>query len=116
MPISVYNRVSGDVHPLTNDILVINMERGDKITKSGLIITDDNGKNRGIRPRWAQIYKVGKNLLEEYPELEEGKYILISHGRWTFGIDVDLPDDRGSIYLQKVEPAAILGVTDECPI
>jgi hypothetical protein len=113
MPSTVYSKVSGDVSPLSDQILVVNMEKGEKVTKGGLIILDDNGKNRGIRPRWAQVYKVGSKV--DY--LEPGEFILIEHGRWTYGIPMEIPEaDEGELfYLQRVDPTGVLLVSDERP-
>lgn len=113
MPSTVYSKVSGDVSPLSDHILVVNMEQGEKVTKSGIIILDDNGKNQGIRPRWAQVYKVGRNV--DY--LEPGQWVLIAHGRWTFGVPMELPEaDEGELfYLQRADPDGILLVSDDRP-
>jgi co-chaperonin GroES (HSP10) len=111
MPSPIYGRVQGDVNPLSDHVLVINMEKGDTLTKGGLIITDDNGTNRGIRPRWAEVYKVGKNVGYCKP----GDWILLEHGRWTFGVNIDLTDGS-KLYIQRADTAAILLVTDECPL
>ena len=110
---TTYTKITGNVIPLSDQILVVNMEQGEKVTQSGLIILDDNGKNQGIRPRWAQVYKVGKNI--DY--LNPGEWILINHGRWTYGVPLELPEaDEGEIfYLQRVDPEGILLVTDEKP-
>ena len=56
------NTIYGDLNPLKDHILVYEMENGEKITRGGIIITDDNGKDRGIRPRWAKVQKVGSNI------------------------------------------------------
>ncbi|MNK54718.1 Chaperonin 10 Kd subunit [compost metagenome] len=113
MPANVYYRLDRDVSPLKDHILIHNMEQGDKLTKSGIIITDDNGTNRGIRPRWAQVYKVGSNI--DY--VKEGEWILIEHGRWTFGVPMELTDgeETREIYLQRVDVEGILGVSSEKP-
>lgn len=87
------------------------MEKGEKRLASGLIIADDNGKDRGIRPRWAEVYKVGKNV--DY--VEPGQWVLLEHGRWTYGVNLDLTDG-GTLYVQRADTAAILLVTDECPL
>lgn len=111
MPSPVYSRLDRDIAPLADHILIINMEKGEKITRGGLIVMDDNGKDRGIRPRWAQVYKVGKNV--DY--VEPGQWILLEHGRWTYGLNLDLPDGS-TLYVQRADTDAILLVTDECPI
>ena len=39
------------IEPLPDVVLVHNMEYGERKSKIGLIIPDDNGKEVGIRPR-----------------------------------------------------------------
>lgn len=104
-----YHKTNRDFSPLPDHILVYNMEKGDKITAGGIIVIDDNGKDRGIRPRWAQVYKVGKNI----KDVEPGQWVLVKHGRWTWGVDVSLAD--GDAHVQRVDPEGILGVQDTKP-
>lgn len=107
---AIYESIKGDVNPLPDHILVHNMEKGGKVTKGGIIIGDDNGKDRGIRPRWAQVYKVGSRI--DY--VQPGEWILLEHGRWTYGINVETGTE--TVYLQRIDNEAILLVSDECPI
>lgn len=98
------------VLPLKNKVLVTNIESGSVITKAGIIIPDDDGKERGIRPRWAQIYAVGS----EVKDLVPGQWILISHGRWSRGVTIQ--DESGPVTLRQVDyPEAVLLVSDERP-
>lgn len=98
------------VRPIRDRVLVHNIESGAKITKGGIIIPDDDGKERGIRPRWAQVYAVG----EAITDLEVGQWILISHGRWSRGVDVD--HDGKKITIRQVDyPEAVLLVADSAP-
>lgn len=109
-----YAHFNGDIRALPNDVLVINMERGDKLSKGGIIIRDDNGENRGIRARWAQVYDVGSKAAETC-DYKKGQWIYIEHGRWTFGFDITCTDGT-EIYVQKVELKSVLAVSDECPL
>ena len=113
MPASVYYKLNADVSPLPDHILVHNMEQGDKLTKGGILIPDDNGKDRGIRARWCQVYKVGSNIDYVAP----GEWILVEHGRWTFGVDVAFEKDgeESTLYLQRVDTDAILAASPEKP-
>ena len=90
-------------------IIVSDMSFDERITKGGLILLNDDKKSAGIRPRWAKIYGLGPDVKD--PELQIGKYILISHGRWTRGITVETP--LGEVTLRKVDPNDILLVSDE---
>lgn len=114
MPAPVYFRLDRDISPLKDHILVFNMEKGEKVSKGGIILRDDNGKDTGIRPRWCQVYKVGSNV--DY--VKEGEWILVSHGRWTYGVPLDLKDEHGNIhevYVQRVDVDEILLAQEEKP-
>ena len=65
---------------LRNAVLASAIEAGMQ-TKKGLIIPDDNVRERGIRPRWCKVYKIGP----EVTDIEEGDWILVEHGRWSHG-------------------------------
>ena len=90
-------------------IIVCDMAFDERITHSGIIIPNDDMKSAGIRPRWAKIYAVGPE--QKDPEIQVGKWICISHGRWTRGITVETPS--GKQTLRKVDPKDILLVSDE---
>ena len=94
---------------LSKHIIVSDMKFEDRITKGGIILMNDDKKSEGIRPRWAKIYGLGPD--QDDPQLEIGKWILISHGRWTRGITVETP--LGKQTLRKVDPGDILLVSDE---
>lgn len=98
------------VRPLSKDILVINMDMGEMRSAGGLIIQSDDGKAHGVKPRWAQIYKVGERC---ELDVKPGQWILIEHGRWTRKIKID--DGEGEKEFQKVEVSSILAVADEKP-
>jgi hypothetical protein len=102
--------MSKKIKALHDKVLVTNIESGGRITSGGIIIPDDDGKERGIRPRWAEIYAVG----EDVSDLEPGQWILISHGRWSRGVDVETAE--GKITLRQVDyPDAVLLVSDTNP-
>jgi co-chaperonin GroES (HSP10) len=48
--------------PLRDQVFVADLESGVMLTKSGIIIPDDNRTNRGIRNRWARVYAVGPDV------------------------------------------------------
>lgn len=98
------------VRPLPTDILIFNMDMGEQTTKSGIVIQSDDGKAHGVKPRWAQIYKVGERC---EVDVKPGQWILIEHGRWTRKIKID--DGESVKEIQKVEVKSILAVTDERP-
>ena len=92
-----------------DNIVVSEMHFDERISKGGIVLLDDDKKSSGIRPRWAKIYGLGPDVKD--PQLEIGKYILISHGRWTRGITVETPE--GKVTLRKVDPNDILLVSDQ---
>lgn len=99
------------IRPLKNAVLVKNMEIGERV-KKGIIILNDNGKNTGIRSRWAQVYAIGE---EAQVDLEVGDWIRIEHGRWTRQFICD--DNEGNkVGIQMVDINAILCKTKNNPL
>ena len=88
-------------------IIVHGMEFKERISRSGLILLDDDMKSQGIRPRWAQVYAVGSDITE----IEVGQYIMIAHGRWSRGIAIE--DETGEKTIRRVDPNDILLISDE---
>lgn len=93
----------GHVRPLPDRVLVHQMEYGDHKTAKGLIILNDDGRDRGVRPRWATVYAVGSKVTE----VAVGDRVLISHGRWGRGVAVSTPDGDSTV-VRMVEPSSIL--------
>jgi len=86
------------------------MDIGEQKTAGGIVIQSDDGKSHGIKPRWAQIYKIGSDCeIDAAP----GQWILIEHGRWTRKIKID--DGDGIKEIQKVETSSVLAVADYRP-
>jgi co-chaperonin GroES (HSP10) len=98
------------VRPLSKDILVINMDMGEMKTAGGIVIQSDDGKAHGVKPRWAEVYKVGEQC---EVDVKPGQWILIEHGRWTRKIKID--DGEGEKEVQKIEVKSVLAVADERP-
>lgn len=104
-------RVNGmTIVPLNDNVLVSDMSFEQRVTSSGIILPGDDGKDSGIRPRWGKIYAVGPD--QHDPELVPGKYILISHGRWTRGLDIELANGE-KVTIRKVDLKEILLVSDD---
>lgn len=104
------NAVKGNVRAKGKDVLVTDMHFGEQKTAGGLIIKSDDGQTRGIYPRWAKVFSKGPNNKEEYTV---GNWILVMHGRWTRGVDVETP--TGKIEIRKVELESILAYSDRKP-
>ena len=100
-----------DITPLSDIVLVKGLEFGERITKSGIILLDDDGTDKGIHPRWAQIWRCGKNATD----IKEGDWVLIDHGRWARSFDIS-PDGEQSFKVNRIDyPEAILVVADKKP-
>lgn len=93
--------------PLLNHVLVYDMPFDIRLSSSGIIIPNDDMKSSGIRPRWAKVYAIGP----DQTDVSVGQYILVSHGRWTRGIEIE--DDNGIKTIRKVDPNDILMVSNE---
>lgn len=103
------NTIKGKITPIRNNILVHNMNFGETITKSGIIIQSDDGKVEGIHPRWAQVWATGP----EQTDVKVGDWILIEHGRWTRKFNVDENNEEKAIH--NIDVDAILLVSDQKP-
>ena len=87
------------------------LESGARTTKGGIFILDDNAKDTGIRSRWGQVYAVGPDVTD----IKAGEWILIDHGRWTFGMEIE-DAAEGTIKIWAVDyPNSVTLVSAEFP-
>jgi len=102
-----------NIRPIRDNVLVSDMEFGEMKTKSGLIITSDDGKAHGVKPRWGKVFAVGP----EQKDVEVGQWVLVEHGRWTRGIElIDEADgEEVKTIIRMVETKAMLCISDEKP-
>ena len=98
------------VRPLSQDILVYDMDMGEQVTASGIVINSDDGKAHGVKPRWARVYKIGDSCKLD---VNVGQWILIEHGRWTRKIKIN--DGESIKEVQKIEVSSVLAVSDTRP-
>lgn len=97
------------LRPLKGNIFA-QLQVGERVTKSGIVLRDDNGKMEGIRPRWGKVWQVADDITYIKP----GQWILVEHGRWTMAITIK--DDLGNDFkFSKIDPNGILCVQDEAP-
>jgi len=96
--------------PIGQHVIVSGMEFTERFTKSGIVLLNDDMKSHGIRPRWAQVYALGPDF-NAINDIEVGKWIYITHGRWTRGVDIE--DETGKHTLRRVDPDDILLISDE---
>lgn len=106
---SVFQNKIGSLRVLRDHILVRDMNFEERTLSSGIIVRTDNGKTEGIRPRWARVYRVGK----EQKEVKEGQWVYVEHGRWTRGVDLEI--DGETFTIRRVDNESILLVSDEQP-
>jgi len=104
-------RVKGNVRPIRNRVIVSEMNFGEQKTAGGIILTSDDGKDRGIKPRWGRVVSKGPENNDPYGI---GDWILVEHGRWTRGFEVEMEDDS-VVTMRTVEAESILGWSDETP-
>jgi co-chaperonin GroES (HSP10) len=102
--------VKGQLRPIKDNILVADMNFDSRVTANGIILNSDDGKTEGIRPRWGRVYAVGP----EQTEIKLGEWVLVEHGRWTRGVEVENED--GSITtIRKIDNDYVLAMADEQP-
>lgn len=94
------------IKALKDHVLVHEMSFDVRITQSGIILPNDNGKGYGIRPRWGRVYAVGP----DQHDVQVGQWIMVAHGRWTRGLEIE--DEHGELTLRKIDPEDILLITD----
>jgi co-chaperonin GroES (HSP10) len=98
------------IKPVQAHILVRDMNFGEQYTAGGIYIPSDDGKSEGIKPRWCRVCVIGK----DQTSVKGGDWIMVEHGRWTRGIEVE-DDDGTVISIRRVEEEAILMCSDERP-
>lgn len=103
-------KVRGKIVPIRDHVLVSDMEFGEQVTASGIVIKSDNGKSSGVKPRWAKVWAIGP----EQSEVKVGEWICVEHGRWTRTIELE-NDDGSILELRRVDNSAILMSADEKP-
>lgn len=104
-------KVKGKIIPLRSNVIVSDMNFEQQVTKSGIVLTSDNGKTSGIHPRWGRVFAVGP----DQRDIKIGEWILIEHGRWTRTIEYEQSADE-VIELRMVEEKSILAISEERPL
>ena len=95
--------------PLSDHVIVTDMNFGFRTLTSGLVLLGDDGKADGIRPRWCRVYAVGP----EQKDVVAGQWVLVEHGRWSRGVEIEIEDNQFTI--RRVDANAIMMVSDEEP-
>ena len=110
MSVNINKIKAKSLRAIGNRVLVTDMYFGEQKTASGLIIGNDDGKTRGVYPRWGKVYSKGPDNKDDY---DVGHWILVEHGRWTRGMDIETDD--GEITVRMVEAESVLAYSDEKP-
>jgi co-chaperonin GroES (HSP10) len=101
--------VDNDIKPLKKRVLVSDMHFGETKTKGGIILTDDDGSESGIHPRWGKVYAIG----DQQEDVIVGQWVMVSHGRWSRGFKVK---KKGvELEVRMIDENDILLVSDEEP-
>ena len=104
------NAIKGTPRAIGDRVLVTDMHFGEQTTQSGLIISSDDGTERGIYPRWAKVLHKGPENNDTY---DIGHWILIEHGRWTRGMNIEVEGEQ--LEVRMVETESVLAYANEKP-
>jgi len=96
--------------PIRDNIVIVDMDFGEQVTKGGLVLLSDDGKSEGVKSRWGRVHSIGPMQ----QDVKAGEWILLEHGRWSRGFTV-LDDDGNDIVIRRADPKGILAVADEKP-
>lgn len=103
------NVIKGTIKPIRNNILVTDMNFDAVTTTGGIYIPGDDGKTRGVKPRWARVWAIGP----EQKDVQVDDWILVEHGRWTRGVKVE--ENGTEITIRRVDAEAVLIIADQEP-
>ena len=101
--------VENDIKPLKKRVLVSDMHFGETKTKGGIILSDDDGSESGIHPRWGKVYAIG----DQQEDVKVGEWVMVAHGRWSRGfkikkkgveLEVRMIDDNDILLVSDDEP------------
>jgi len=97
------------IRALHDWVIVSDMDFGEMVTNSGLVIKSDNAKAHGIKPRWGKVYCIGP----DQKDVKVGDWILVEHGRWTRAMHIN--DGEREVKVHRVEVKSIMAQSDERP-
>ena len=96
--------------PLHDHIIVADMSFGERKSRGGIVLRDDNMKTEGVRPRWGQVYAIGP----DQTDIKVGDWILVEHGRWTRGAKI-INSAGQELLIMRVDNKAIIAQSAEKP-
>lgn len=97
------------IRPLKERILAELLGLGERVTSTGIVIAGENGKDRGVRPRWAKVHLVGEGI----DWVKPGQYLLVAHGRWSRQFECEHQGQK--LKLVHLDNKECLIVSDEEP-
>ena len=97
--------------PIKDNIIVKDMNFGERTSTAGIVLLSDDAKSSGIRPRWGKVYAIGP----EQKDIKVNEWILVSHGRWTRGVKFEDPDTKEIITIRRVDVNDVLMVSSSEP-
>lgn len=97
------------IRPLRERVLAELLGLDERVTASGIVIAGENGKDRGIRPRWAKVHLVGEGI----DWVQPGQYLLVAHGRWSRQFEAEHNGEK--LKLVHLDNKECLIVTDQLP-
>ena len=101
--------VENDIKPLKKRVLVSDMHFGERKSKGGIIMMDDDGSEGGIHPRWGKVYAVG----DQQEDVKVGEWVMVSHGRWSRGFKIK--KNGIELEVRMIDENDILLVSDDEP-
>jgi co-chaperonin GroES (HSP10) len=100
------------IRPIHDKVLAKMLEPvGDERKVGGIILTERNLGEESVRPRWFEVISVGP----EQTEMQAGEFVLVPHGRWSRGVDID-GTLRESDKLFLLDNDSLLGTSDVNPL
>jgi co-chaperonin GroES (HSP10) len=99
----------GKIRPIRDHVIVSDMDFGVQKTASGIVIQSDNGKSRGVKPRWGKVWAIGP----EQNEVTVGDWICVEHGRWTRAAKIN--DGEQELIIHRVDTEGILASSEQAP-
>jgi co-chaperonin GroES (HSP10) len=97
------------IRTLHDWVIVSDMNFGETVTKSGIVLRSDNAKSHGVKPRWGKVYCVGP----EQKDVKVGDWILVEHGRWTRAAKIN--DGEQELIIHRVDTEGILASSEQAP-
>jgi co-chaperonin GroES (HSP10) len=102
--------IKGEIKPIRDNVIITDMDFGERKSAGGLVLLSDDGKSEGVRHRWGKVWAVGP----EQKDVKVGDWILLEHGRWSRGFTLE-QEDGSELIIRRADTKAILMVSDDKP-